>query len=305
MREMTVSRQDDDAWDLATTVGATATLVAAARAAASKRPDPLIVDIYAEPLVRAVGIDFFSRLASGDLDFSDVGRNVPTGWMPITWAVRTKFFDDFFHAATSSHRIRQVVILASGLDSRAYRLTWPTGTIVYEIDRPEVIEFKRTTLSNLGTVPQADVRAIGIDLREDWRTALRQSGFETDKATAWAAEGLFIGFLSGEAQVQLIDEITEMSSPGSRLAVDHLSGQAGALIELMQRVGDDWRALGLTVDFGNLYYSGDRGDIECELKARGWDVAGSTRAAQFAANGIDPGQSANSIPMRYATATRG
>jgi methyltransferase (TIGR00027 family) len=302
---MTVNRRHDDEWDLTTTVGATATLVAAARAAASRRPDPLIVDQYAEPLVHAVGVDFFSRLASGELDFADVGGNARTGWMPITWAVRTKFFDDFLRAATAKQHIRQVVIVASGLDSRAYRLEWPAGTTIYEIDRPEVIEFKQTTLSALGAAPLADVRAIGKDLREDWRTALRQSGFDTDKPTAWVAEGLFIGFLPGDAQARLIQDITDMSAPGSRLAVDHLPGRADALSKMMQTIGDDWRGLGLNVDFGNLYFLGDRGDVEFELQAREWDVAGASRVALFAANGIDVKESAGTVPMRYATASLG
>jgi methyltransferase (TIGR00027 family) len=302
---MTVKREHDDAWDLTTTVGATATLVAAARAAASRRPDPLIVDQYAEPLVHAVGVDFFSRLASGELDFADVGGNARTGWMPITWAVRTKFFDDFLRAATAEQHIRQVVIVASGLDSRAYRLDWPAGTTIYEIDRPEVIEFKQTTLSALGAAPLADVRAIGTDLREDWRTALRQSGFDTDKPTAWAAEGLFIGFLPGDAQARLIQDITDMSAPGSRLAVDHLPGRADSLSEMMQTIGDDWLGLGLNVDFGNLYFLGDLGDVEFELQAREWDVAGTSRVALFAATGIDVKESAGTIPMRYATASLG
>jgi methyltransferase (TIGR00027 family) len=302
---MTLNRRHDDEWDLTTTVGATATLVAAARAAASRRPDPLIVDQYAEPLVHAVGVDFFSRLASGELDFADVGGNARTGWMPITWAVRTKFFDDFLRAATAKEHIRQVVIVASGLDSRAYRLEWPAGTTIYEIDRPEVIEFKQTTLSAMGAAPSADVRAIGKDLREDWRTALRQSGFDTDKPTAWIAEGLFIGFLPGDAQARLIQDITDMSAPGSRLAVDHLPGRADALSKMMQTIGDDWRGFGLNVDFGNLYFLGDRGDVEFELQARDWDVAGTSRVALFAANGIDVKESAGTVPMRYATASLG
>jgi methyltransferase (TIGR00027 family) len=302
---MTVNRRHDDEWDLTTTVGATATLVAAARAAASRRPDPLIVDQYAEPLVHAVGVDFFSRLARGELDFADVGGNARTGWMPITWAVRTKFFDEFLRAATARQHIRQVVIVASGLDSRAYRLEWPAGTTIYEIDRPEVIEFKQTTLSALGAAPLADLRAIGTDLREDWRTALRQSGFDTEKPTAWVAEGLFIGFLPGDAQARLIQDITDMSAPGSRLAVDHLPGRADALSKMMQTIGDDWRGLGLNVDFGNLYFLGDRGDVEFELQAREWDVAGASRVALFAANGIDVKESAGTVPMRYATASLG
>jgi methyltransferase (TIGR00027 family) len=302
---MTVNRRRDDEWDLTTTVGATATLVAAARAAASRRPDPLIVDQYAEPLVHAVGVDFFRRLASGELDFADVGGKARTGWMPITWAVRTKFFDDFLRAATAKQHIRQVVIVASGLDSRAYRLEWPAGTTIYEIDRPEVVEFKQATLSALGAAPLADLRAIGEDLREDWRKALRQSGFDTDKPTAWVAEGLFIGFLPGDAQARLIQDITDMSAPGSRLAVDHLPGRADALSKMMQTIGDDWRGLGLNVDFGNLYFLGDRGDVEFELQAREWDVAGASRVALFAANGIDVKESAGTVPMRYATASLG
>jgi methyltransferase (TIGR00027 family) len=298
-------RTHDDAWDLATTVGATATLVAAARAAASRGPNPLIVDEYAEPLVKAVGVDFFSQLASGKLDFADVGGRARTGWMPVTWAVRTKFFDDYFLTSTVEQHIRQVVIMASGLDSRAYRLQWPAGTTIYEIDRPEVIEFKQATLSALGATPLAEVRAIGRDLREDWRKALRESGFDPEEPTAWAAEGLFIGFLSGSAQVQLIKDITEMSAPGSRLAVDHLPGRAVALSEMMQTIGEDWAAHGLAVDFGNLYFLGDRGDLEAELLARSWDVTGIGRVALFAATGIDVTASAGTMPMRYATAGLG
>jgi len=154
--------------------------------------------------------------------------------MPVTWAGRTKYFDDFFHAAASDQCIHQMVILASGLDSGAYRLTWPAGTTVYEIDRPEVIEFKRATLSGLGATPMTDIQTIGIDLRDDWRTALHRSGFDADKPTAWAAEGLFIGFLPGEAQAQLIRDITEISVPGSLLAADHLPGPAETLGKMMQ-----------------------------------------------------------------------
>jgi len=224
--------------------------------------------------------------------------------MPVTWAGRTKYFDDFFHAAASDQCIHQMVILASGLDSGAYRLTWPAGTTVYEIDRPEVIEFKRATLSGLGATPMTDIQTIGIDLRDDWRTALHRSGFDADKPTAWAAEGLFIGFLPGEAQAQLIRDITEISVPGSLLAADHLPGPAETLGKMMQTIGDDWRALGLAVDFSDLYYPGDRGDIELELQTRGWEVVGTSRAALFAANGIDVRDNAGIIPTRYATARR-
>ena len=150
-------RTDNDTWDLATSVGATATMVAAARAIATKADNPLIEDRFAEPLVRAVGVDFFTRWVDGDLAAADVDDH-ESGWklehMPAAMAARTRFFDTFFHDATQAG-IRQAVILASGLDARAYRLAWPSDMTVFEIDQPEVIEFKTTTLAKLGAAPTA------------------------------------------------------------------------------------------------------------------------------------------------------
>ncbi|HWT48665.1 MAG TPA: class I SAM-dependent methyltransferase, partial [Mycobacterium sp.] len=162
---MTSTRYEGDTWDLASRVGATATMVAAARAMASRADRPLINDPFAEPLVRAVGVDLLARLASGELDpdeLKDVhdgatGSAGAMSRMADNMAVRTKFFDEFFLGATRAG-IKQVVILASGLDSRAYRLPWPCQTVVYEVDQPQVIEFKSRTLAGLGAAPTADRR---------------------------------------------------------------------------------------------------------------------------------------------------
>src|ERR1700745_2059373 len=153
-------RTDNDSWDLATSVGATATMVAAARAIGTKADECLIEDVFAEPLVRAVGVEIFTRWANGDLVAADVDDD-ESGWklehMPGAMAARTRYFDSFFHAATQAG-IRQAVILASGLDARAYRLAWPAGMTVFEIDQPQVIEFKAATLAKLGAAPQAELR---------------------------------------------------------------------------------------------------------------------------------------------------
>jgi O-methyltransferase involved in polyketide biosynthesis len=163
-------RTDNDTWDLATSVGATATMVAAARAVATKSENPLINDQFAEPLVRAVGVDFLSRWAAGELDAANVDTE-DSSWklqqMPDAMAARTRFFDAFFHEATEAG-IRQAVILASGLDARAYRLDWPADMTVFEVDQPEVIAFKTQTLSELGASPTTDRRTVAIDLRQDW-----------------------------------------------------------------------------------------------------------------------------------------
>lgn len=148
---MSEGRAEGDSWGPAHSVGATATMVAASRAVASKGPDALLDDPLADPLVRAVGLDPFIRIIDGEIDFEDDPLfNRRARAEQIT--VRTRFFDDFFLDATNAG-IKQAVILASGLDTRAYRLRWPAGTVVYEIDQPDVIAFKTDTLAGLGAAP--------------------------------------------------------------------------------------------------------------------------------------------------------
>jgi methyltransferase (TIGR00027 family) len=280
-----VERKEDDTWDLTTSVGATATMVAAARAAASRRAGSVINDPFAEPLVRATGVDFFARLARGELDFADVGGEAGTGWMPEVFAVRARFFDAFF-AGAGAKGIRQAVIVASGLDSRPYRLSWPAHTTIYEVDQPDVIEFKQRTLAALGAVPTAKLRTVGIDLRGDWPTALCHCGFDTNEATAWIAEGLLIGYLASNAQEQLMDDITVLSAPGSELAVDHLPSSAESLGPQMAEITEQWRAHGFDADIGNLTYAGERSDVDTYLIQRGWDVTSHSLADLFVASGL-------------------
>jgi methyltransferase (TIGR00027 family) len=170
-----MARTDNDSWDLASSVGATATGVAAARALASRGPNPLIDDPFAEPLVKAVGTDVFTKMLTGEIDLDEADPSFDRQRMAESMAVRTRYFDNFFTAATDAG-IRQAVILASGLDARAYRLPWPSGTTVYELDQPQVIDFKTTTLTDLGAQPRAELRTVAIDLRNDWPKALLDNG---------------------------------------------------------------------------------------------------------------------------------
>lgn len=216
------ARFEGDSWDLASSVGLTATMVAAARAVAGRAPGALVNDQFAEPLVRAVGVDFFVRMASGELDPDELAEDEANGLRRFAdaMAIRTHYFDNFFLDATRAG-IRQAVILASGLDSRAYRLRWPAGTIVFEVDQPQVIDFKTTTLAGLGAAPTTDRRTVAVDLRDDWPTALQKAGFDNAQRTAWIAEGL-LGYLSAEAQDRLLDQITAQSVPGSQFATEVL-----------------------------------------------------------------------------------
>lgn len=267
-----MTRTDNDTWDLASSVGATATLVAAARAAASREAEPLIDDPFAEPLVRAVGVDFFTKMANGDLAIADDEAAMGVTRMTDNMAVRTKFFDEFFLSAAAAG-VRQVVILASGLDSRAYRLDWPAGMVVYEIDQPEVIAFKSQTLAGHGAAPTCDRRTVAIDLRNDWATALRDAGFDPDAPTAWSAEGL-LGYLPPDAQDRLLDTITELSAPGSRVAMDtappsNLDEQEESR-EKMESISQQWRDNGFDLDFGSLVYLGERNEASEYLEGHGW-----------------------------------
>jgi len=303
-----MARTDDDTWDLATSVGATATMVAAARAAATRRPRPVITDPFAEPLVRAVGLDVFTRVAAGELDDAvDGGVGFPR--MIDTFAARARFFDEFF-AEAGTAGIRQVVIVASGLDARPYRLTWPTGTTVYEIDQPEVIAFKTATLSKLGAAPATEHRPVGIDLRDDWPAALQGAGFDTAQPTAWLAEGVLIGFLPPEAEVRLLDNITALSAAGSRLAADYgsIMGESEAAQQQAQLLSDHWREHGLDLDATDLTYPGEHTDVAAHLQAHGWDTTGSTMADLLAAAGLPPLEGADldgpPVSIDYVRATR-
>ncbi|KDF00829.1 SAM-dependent methyltransferase [Mycolicibacterium aromaticivorans JS19b1 = JCM 16368] len=269
-----MTRTDNDTWDLASSVGATATLVAAARAAASREHDPLIDDPFAEPLVRAVGIDFFTKMATGDLPTPDDQSAMGVTRMTDNMAVRTKFFDEFFLSAAEAG-VRQVVILASGLDSRAYRLDWPAGMVVYEIDQPDVIAFKTETLAEQGAEPTCDRRPVAMDLRNDWATALREAGFDQQAPTAWSAEGL-LGYLPPDAQDRLLDTVTELSAPGSRVAIDTAPPsnpeEQEESREKMETISAHWRDNGFDLDFGSLVYLGERNDASDYLTDHGWQV---------------------------------
>jgi methyltransferase (TIGR00027 family) len=281
---MSEGRTDGDSWGPASSVGATATMVAASRAVASQGPDPLLDDPFADPLVRAVGLDPFIRIIDGEIDFEDDALfNRKTRREQIT--VRTRFFDDFFTGATADG-VRQAVILASGLDTRAYRLPWPDGTVVYEIDQPQVIAFKSETLAGIGAEPTATRRAIAIDLRDDWPAALRDGGFDVTRPTAWSAEGL-LPYLPPEAQDRLFDHITALSAPGSRLATEHVPDPNAFTDERLERISERWQRFGFNLNAADLFYRGERNVVVDYLTTHGWQVTAHPARELYARNGFE------------------
>lgn len=278
---MSSLRSDDDTWDIATSVGSTAVMVAAARAKETERPDPLIRDPYAAVLVAGAGTGMWEtflddalqdRIAAADPQAAAVFAN-----MLSYQAVRTHFFDAYFAAAAAAG-IRQVVILASGLDSRAYRLDWPAGTVVYEIDQPKVLEYKAATLAERGARPAAERREVAVDLRQDWPAALTAAGFDRARPTAWLAEGLLM-YLPAEAQDRLFEQITALSAPGSRVSAESMrnsdDAQRARMRERWEKMSDE---LGIerTVDIADLTYNDPhRADVTEWLNSHDWSATGT------------------------------
>jgi len=279
---MSSLRTDDDSWDIATSVGATAVMVAAARAAETDKDIPLIRDPYAKVLVAGAGTgvwefmldnEFVAKVADSDPEVAAIVEH-----MGSYQAVRTHFFDEFFTAAAGAG-IRQIVILASGLDSRAYRLQWPAGTTVYELDQPKVLEYKAATLNQHGATPKAPRREVPIDLRFDWPKALREAGFDPSVPTAWLAEGLLM-YLPADAQDRLFEQVTELSAAGSRISAETVGIHAADRRERMrERFGRLAAQFGIddTFDVGELTYEDpDRADVAVWLDEHGWQSTAVT-----------------------------
>lgn len=262
-------RTRDDSWDLKTGVGATATMVAAARAVASRQTDPVIRDPFAEVLVRAVGLRLFTQIVDGTISFSDLD----VAWMPAYFGMRSSSLDDFALDACQSG-IRQAVILAAGLDCRAYRLDWPSAMSIYEVDQPRVIEWKRSVLTGLGWPPADGHHCLGIDLRQDWSTALRQAGFDGAQPTVWIVEGLLIGYLPPETHDEILDAITALSAPGSRLGADYIdSPRADALGDNLRMHHAMWNERDPEIDMRDLTFAGKHADPVAYLAERGWKAS--------------------------------
>jgi methyltransferase (TIGR00027 family) len=295
-----MARADDDCWDLASGVGATATAVAASRALANRAG--LIDDAWAEPLVRAVGMEHFQELLDAPGTSDDVQR------MVHGMAIRTRYFDDFLRETSHVTDIRQTVILASGLDARGYRLPWPAGTVVFEVDQPGVIDFKVSALQSLGARPTAEVRNVGVDLREDWPAALAAQGFDPGRPTAWIAEGLLI-YLPPDAQDRLFDHITALSPAGSRLATEFMPAMDAFTdppADGDEPGADRWRRLGFHDNLAGLVYVGERSHVIDYLRRLGWQVSGRGIEELFAANGFehhDDEMTEKFAGFQYLTAT--
>ena len=264
-------RTDNDTWDITTSVGSTALFVAAARALEAQKPDPLAVDPYAEVFCRAVGGAWADVMDGKDPDnklMTEFGNHFVN-----FQGARTRYFDDYFARAVAAG-VRQVVIFAAGLDSRAYRLDWPDGTVIFELDQPQVLEFKRGVLAERGDKPRAERVEIAVDLREDWLQALRDNGFDETKPAAFIAEGLLI-YLPATAQGELFRGVDALAAPGSFVGIEEGVPMPDEVFQAMRAAE---KAEGADMTFFQLIYNEQFAPAEDWFGGRGWDAVGTPLA---------------------------
>ncbi|MBX9983246.1 MAG: SAM-dependent methyltransferase [Mycobacterium sp.] len=276
-------RTDNDSWEITQSVGSTALGVAAARAAETESDNPLIRDPFARVFLDAVGDGMWSIYADPKLlaQASEIDPQVRARAQMLVdfMATRTAFFDEYFLRAAGSG-VRQVVILAAGLDARAWRLPWPDGTVVYELDQPKVLEFKTATLDRHGATPTARLVNVPIDLRHDWPKALQEAGFDPGRPSAWSAEGL-VRYLPAQAQDLLFERIDALSAPGSWLA-SNVPGEGFIDPDLVRRQREEMqrmRAVAAQLTDADmpavedLWYAEERTALPDWLRDRGWEAS--------------------------------
>jgi methyltransferase (TIGR00027 family) len=249
-------------------VGVSETALGAAemRSEESLRPDPLVDDPYAAAFVAAAP-PLFPDLPSivDDPALAALKDEFVTGI-----AIRTRFYDDYLFTACAAG-CRQVVLLAAGLDTRAFRLNWPVDLRFFEVDLPELFVFKEKVLAQQNATPRCSRTVVGIDLRDDWSARLIAGGFDPNVSSAWTAEGL-LAYLSNDDAARLLANVGELSTTGSRLSFDYDEFADDSTLSKL-------RATPGMREVASMWEGGLSENPVEWMRAHGWRVSTSDRAA--------------------------
>ena len=191
-------------------VAATARITASIRARETARPDALFRDPLAEVLAGPEAMAATQAMPEAVRDRSSMYT-----------VIRTRVFDDWLSTTLGrGHGVAQVVLLGAGFDSRAFRLAWPPGVRLWELDQASLLAAKAAILAGVAAVPGCERRSLPVDFdHADWPEALTSAGLRSEVPTAWLAEGLF-PYLAPEAALGVLDAMRDLSPPGSHLAMD-------------------------------------------------------------------------------------
>jgi methyltransferase (TIGR00027 family) len=265
----------------------TALLTAAIRAAESRRPDRLYEDPYAATFAGDIGPELLAEVRAVTFP---AGRSRTLPSTPDYNAIRTRFFDDYLTAAARDQAMNQVVLAPVGMDARAFRLSWPRGTRLFEVDRPVVLSAKDEVL---GAAPCAvDRRPVGVDLRDDdWTDRLLAAGYDPAAPSVWLLEGLLY-YLREEDVHRILDRVRAMTAPGSLVAADVVNG-AALRLENMRGLLDVFAGWGCPWLFGT-------DEPEALFAAHG----STATAVQPGEPGADFGRWPDPVPPREETEVR-
>ncbi|MFT9787195.1 class I SAM-dependent methyltransferase [Streptomyces rhizosphaericola] len=249
-------------------VGVTALLVAAARAIETHRPDSLAQDVFAEHFVLAAPASKGWPVRPAEVTGGDA--NPLWGRFARYFGLRTRVLDDFLLGSAHTGGVRQVVLVGAGLDSRAYRLEWPSGCVVFEIDREEVLAFKHQVLDGVSAVPKAARVPVPMDLRDDWAGALPGAGFDPAAPSVWLIEGLLF-YLPPAAETYLVDTVDRLTAGGSALAFE--AKLERDLLAYRDSVLYTATREQIGIDLLGLFDLSPRPDSAGRLANRGWSTA--------------------------------
>jgi methyltransferase (TIGR00027 family) len=184
--------------------------MAAVRARESERADRLFDDPLAAALAGPEGFAWLERMESA-------ARSDSPGLYPV---IRTRFFDDFLLDACRRLGVRQVVLAAAGMDTRAFRMNWPPQVCLYEMDLPEVLDLKEEVIEAAGAKASCERRTIRVDLsQETWPEALLACGYRPESRSVWLIEGLLF-YLTRPAVHGLLEKVGALTVTGSLLGLD-------------------------------------------------------------------------------------
>ena len=243
------------------TLGSTARWTAAARAVESARADYLFNDPWAAGLAGADGLAW-------------VSNRPPDSLVPMI--LRIRFFDDFLQRITQESALSQVVLMAAGLDTRAYRLAWPAGTVIFELDQPAVLHDKEQILRYAGALTGCARHPIEVDLTGLWKEPLINAGFNPAEPSVWLMEG-FLFYIPTESISKLLDEVNNLSAAGSWLGFDIINR-----ITLTSPFTRQW--IGMQANSGAPWI-GWLDDPAGFLSSRGWKTTLSQAGAPDANHG--------------------
>ncbi len=265
----------------------TALLTAALRAAETRRPDRIYADPFAAALAGDIGPELLAEIHAATFP-AHAPRTLPS--TPDYNAIRTRFFDDYLVSAAAEAGMNQVVLAPAGMDSRAYRLTWPAGLRYFEVDRPAVLEYKASRLADVA--PAVDHRTVAVDLTApNWEADLTAAGYDPTAPSTWLLEGLLY-YVPGDDAHRILDRVAGVLAPGSRIAADIVNAAALTLPN-MRGLLDVFAGWGCPWLFGT-------DEPEDLFRQHGFAV----RAVQPGEPGADFGRWPDPVPPRSERAVR-